>query len=206
MDKVIVFSILFMCMVYLPDMIIGLTKYPMEITGFERDCVNYSCRPTGKIAGSVKIFEKDIQRPTDCEQTIIVLYCTRNDNCSSGSKSWARYCDIFRVCSEPTSCLATNRFPCYCSGPYPLNVKFFPTFHNGFYRLAAVNATEIGEPIITFSASNIFDSSAKPARWNPVEDVGHLHQKIEHSTNGKRQLHSDFVFLCIGTLYVVLLA
>ncbi|XP_059146147.1 uncharacterized protein LOC131933383 [Physella acuta] len=204
MDKVLVLSTLLICMVYLPDMLSCLKKDPMEITGYEKDCVNNSCRYTGKIEGYVEGYVP-IMDVIECRQTISIRFCPRWDGCIHGSSPWIPYCDLQGVCWEPEECADWSRFPCYCSGYFPFEFKFFSVVENALYRLAVSNGTRRDN---IFYVGNIFDSSIKPDNWDPVDnfELAWSEKEFSYSTNGEQQLHSEFVFLGIGALSVLLLA
>ncbi|XP_059146139.1 uncharacterized protein LOC131933373 [Physella acuta] len=204
MDKVLLLSTLLICMVYLPDMLNCFKKYPMEITGYEKDCVNYSCRYTGKIEGYIGVHEL-ILDPNECKQRIAVRVCPRWERCFNGSAPWIPYCDLYVHCWEPEVCAETNNFPCYCSGTLPVKFKFFSMAENALYRLEATDPFDYGKILYV---GNIFDSSMKPDNWDPVDNLGFAWREKDysHSTNGEQQLHSEFAFLGIGALCVLLLA
>ncbi|XP_059146171.1 uncharacterized protein LOC131933404 isoform X2 [Physella acuta] len=178
--------------------------FPMEIEGYEKDCVNYSCRYTGRIVGHVDIYEENTTLPVEWGWTISILVCRRIYDCSDGTEYWTLYCDIFWLI-DPLDCVTHPIQPCYCSGTFPMKFKFYPHLENAYYRLAGLNEMEY-LPLKPHNVGKAFDSRVPSGVWDPVVKPWYWNAGLDASTNGARHLHSEFVFLGIGALCAILLA
>ncbi|XP_059146153.1 uncharacterized protein LOC131933396 [Physella acuta] len=202
MDKVLIFSVILISMVYLPDVLNCMPVFPMEIEGYEKDCVNYSCRYTGRIVGHVDIYEENTTLPVEWDWTISVLVCRRIYDCSDGTKYWQQFCDVFWLI-DPLDCAKVSHNPCYCSGTFPMKFKFYPRLENAYYRLGGMTDWRSDKPQYV---SKVFDSKIRPGVWDPVVKLRYWNQGMDASVNGARLLHSENVFLGIGALCAILLA
>ncbi|XP_059143759.1 uncharacterized protein LOC131931080 isoform X1 [Physella acuta] len=205
MDKVLVLSTLLICMVYLPDILNCIPRFPMEIEGFEKDCVNYSCRYTGRILGHVDIYQENLTFPVvEYTSTISIFYCLGMFDCSDGSRDWTPICDIFWFVN-PLNCVNNDYYPCFCSGTFPMKFKFYPIIGNAYYRLGLFIGNKRPKPA---DYGKVFDPRNITSVWDPIEkfDVYWEGKEYEFSVNEGRLLHSESVFLGIGALCAFLLA
>ncbi|XP_059147179.1 uncharacterized protein LOC131934928 [Physella acuta] len=201
MEKVLKVSIFLVCMVCLLD-IVTMRAYDMKITEFEKDCVNYSCRHTGKIIGSIGLYEEYVPSDTDCLGLIYVAACEKKDNCSIHT-SWKLLCPLYWC--GPEDCKFIT-YPCYCSGSYPVSIKFFPLVENALYRITGIEPYGKPRRVRFMNCSNIFDSSLKPANYDPLERPRLKTSYSMASLNGESRLHPEFILLVMGALVNIFLA
>ncbi|XP_059143761.1 uncharacterized protein LOC131931081 [Physella acuta] len=205
MDKVLVLSTLLICMVYLPDTLNCIPRFPMEIEGFEKDCVNYSCRYTGRILGHVDIYRENLTYAVvEYASTLSLFYCQGMKGCSDDTYNWVPLCDIFWF-DDPLDCVNYDYYPCFCSGTFPMKFKFYPIIGNAYYRTGNLIGNHYPNPD---DFGKVFDPRNITSVWDPIEkfQVFFKGKQWEFSVNEGRLLHSESVFLGIGALCTFLLA
>ncbi|XP_059147672.1 uncharacterized protein LOC131935291 isoform X2 [Physella acuta] len=199
MNQVLAFSILLLCIICLPDTIICKHVFNLTIEGYEKDCVNYSCRYTGKVMASFSSTPEYIPKhDLDC-LIITMLTCKKSEECRK-DESWKPYCLMFDYPCGAHPCDETN-FPCYCVAGNPTKMKFFPLRDNALYQIYLMCMfilSENGPEIVT--KSNIFDSSHKPENWDPIEKYSEKDFVYNYSASGNWQLQYELIVLCFGAL------
>ncbi|XP_059147659.1 uncharacterized protein LOC131935291 isoform X1 [Physella acuta] len=203
MNQVISFSILLFCVISLTDAVNGKHVFNLTIEGYEKDCVNYSCRYTGKVLASFsstpEITKFGFQ---DCME-VTIYSCPQGKDC--GDNSWEPYCFVFDYPCEGYKCNKVKH-PCYCTYGNPTKIKFFPVHENRLYQMKLKFLFDTYRDIPMLIASgNIFDFSKKPDNWDPIEKYPD-EPFYYFSKNGNHQLKAELIVIGIGALFAFYLA
>ncbi|XP_059178004.1 uncharacterized protein LOC131957295 [Physella acuta] len=201
MDKVLAILTLVFFVVCLPDTIVCQKGFNATIEGYERDCVNYSCRYTGRVVARFY----DPNTNPDPPRMVYIRYCPLGSwfACSEVSRLPLFYCFVFMYPCPNRDCIK-DKYPCYTDYGNPALIKFYPNpMYNALYHLLVAEKKKGPmEFRILHSGNNIFNST-KPADWNPVvnftlEDYQNI--LFESSTNGNGKKKSDFFVAVFGVL------